>query len=143
MSIKRNAFTMIELIFVIVILGVLASIAIPKLAATRDDAIVAKGRANVLAIRSGIIAERQARMFRGNSLFVASLGDATDLFSAVLAQSVKAKAANVSGGWRKNGGEVYIYHAMGQDATFTYSGGVGGDGTFTCAAGTLCSLLTD
>ena len=39
---KRNAFTMIELIFVIVILGILASIAIPKLAATRDDANVAK-----------------------------------------------------------------------------------------------------
>ena len=35
---KRNAFTMIELIFVIVILGILASVAIPKLAATRDDA---------------------------------------------------------------------------------------------------------
>lgn len=35
---KRNAFTMIELIFVIVILGVLAAMAIPKLSATRDDA---------------------------------------------------------------------------------------------------------
>jgi len=35
---KRYAFTMIELIFVIVILGILAAVAIPKLAATRDDA---------------------------------------------------------------------------------------------------------
>lgn len=33
-----KAFTMIELIFVIVILGVLAAVAIPKLSATRDDA---------------------------------------------------------------------------------------------------------
>lgn len=38
---KRSGFTMIELIFVIVILGILASVAIPKLAATRDDAKVA------------------------------------------------------------------------------------------------------
>ncbi|MDQ7085058.1 MAG: hypothetical protein Q9M36_09035 [Sulfurovum sp.] len=30
---------MIELIFVIVIIGILASVAIPKLTATRDDAI--------------------------------------------------------------------------------------------------------
>ena len=38
---KRSGFTMIELIFVIVILGILASVAIPKLAATRDDAKIA------------------------------------------------------------------------------------------------------
>ena len=36
----KNAFSMIELIFVIVILGVLAAVAIPKLSATRDDAKV-------------------------------------------------------------------------------------------------------
>lgn len=38
----KKAFTMIELIFVIVILGILAAVAIPKLSATRDDAKVAK-----------------------------------------------------------------------------------------------------
>jgi len=37
---SRKAFTMIELIFVIVIIGILTAVAIPKLVATRDDAKV-------------------------------------------------------------------------------------------------------
>ena len=43
----KNAFTMIELIFVIVILGILAAVAIPRFAATRDDAKVSKIAQNI------------------------------------------------------------------------------------------------
>ncbi len=64
---KRSAFTMIELVFVIVVIGILAAIAVPKMAATRDDAVVSKARATVGALRSAITTERQKRILRGDA----------------------------------------------------------------------------
>jgi prepilin-type N-terminal cleavage/methylation domain-containing protein len=51
---KRAGFTMIELIFVIVILGILAAVAIPKLSATRDDANIAKMATNAATVVSDV-----------------------------------------------------------------------------------------
>lgn len=44
---KRSGFTMIELVFIIVILGILAAIAVPKMAATRDDARAVAVKADI------------------------------------------------------------------------------------------------
>ena len=63
---QKKAFTMIELVFVIVVIGILSAIAIPRFAATRDDAVVSSGIATVGALRSALATERQKRILKGD-----------------------------------------------------------------------------
>nr|WP_321319248.1 type II secretion system protein [uncultured Campylobacter sp.] len=57
----KKGFTMIELIFVIVILGILASVAIPRLAATREDAEISATVANLRTLVSDVTAYYTAK----------------------------------------------------------------------------------
>ncbi|MDY4012121.1 MAG: prepilin-type N-terminal cleavage/methylation domain-containing protein [Campylobacter sp.] len=57
----KKGFTMIELIFVIVILGILASVAIPRLAATREDAEISAAVANLRTLVSDVTAYYTAK----------------------------------------------------------------------------------
>jgi len=69
----QKAFTMIELIFAIVIIGILSSIAIPKFSVTRDDAIISKARNTVASVRNAMAIERQKRVLRGNFAAITDL----------------------------------------------------------------------
>ena len=147
---QRRAFTMIELVFVIVVLGILAAIAVPKFSATRDDAEIAKGRADVAAIRSGIITERQTRMILGNSNFIPN-GSGTytyagntykqmdngGLFGGVL---MYPKTSSTARGHWSGGGGTYTYTTANGGNTFTYNPA---NGTFLCTSGPDCAKLTN
>ncbi len=61
---NRTAFTMIELIFVIVILGILVAVAIPKLIVTRDDAIISS---TATSISSSIMEMAEYCVSKGGS----------------------------------------------------------------------------
>ena len=142
---NRVAFTMIELVFVIVVLGILAAVAIPKFTATRTDATITKGRADVASIRSAIVTERQARLIKGDSTFIA-LGTGAGqinnggLFGGILMYPIAASTGN--DGWSSDDqtAGVYIYKVSGSSNTFTYTPA---DGKFLCTPGTECAKLTN
>jgi len=124
---SKQAFTMLELVFVIVVLGILASIAIPKFTATRTDAQISKGRADISAIRSAIVTERQTRLIKGDSNWINALSHSpyTTLFDgngtvSLLMYGIKPGATD--GHWSRTGANAYIFHVGGKDCTFTYDG---------------------
>jgi len=155
MRLKQQAFTMIELVFVIVILGILSAVAIPKFAATRTDAQITKGRADISSIRSAIITERQSRLIKGDSKFIeAGTGDDTNgnpkldkgaLFGGVLTYGITDSTK--SGHWHLTAHtdantSTYDYNVAGTNVGFTYTRGTG---IFDCTSQTAkyCSELTD
>ncbi|EJF07405.1 prepilin-type N-terminal cleavage/methylation domain-containing protein [Thiovulum sp. ES] len=50
----KRAFSMIELVFVIVILGILSVVAMPKFASVQDDALVSNEKATIEAVKNSI-----------------------------------------------------------------------------------------
>ena len=64
----KKAFTMIELVFVIVILGILTMVALPRLVSSKEDAEITRVKAEIAAIRSAIQTYRGANLLaqKGN-----------------------------------------------------------------------------
>ena len=138
---------MIELVFVIVVLGILAAIAVPKFAATRTDAQIAKGRSDIASIRSAIMNERQSRLIKGDSTWINSLSHGTStLFDGngtvdLLMYGIQSGATDGHWSTTDNGMPYthYTYKVGDEDCTFTYDGNTG---KFTMDSNTtLCKKL--
>ena len=145
---SKKAFSMIELVFVIVIIGILAAVAIPRLAATRDDAEITKARVVVASIRNALAMERQKRILRGNFTIVTAVGGGSEVFGhfddnvtqpTVLEYSMTSSTSK--GKWEyKAGTKEYVFHGL-SDIAFI----VDANGKFVCVDDTTdaCKSLTN
>jgi prepilin-type N-terminal cleavage/methylation domain-containing protein len=66
---SESGFTLIELVIVIVILGILASVAIPKYEDMREQARVATLKGQLGSIRSAIAIQYARNALNGNAVF--------------------------------------------------------------------------
>lgn len=118
----RPAFTMVELVFVIVILGIMAAVAIPRMAATRDDAELVKGKNDIAAIRSSIVTRRSQQMLSGDGAEYPDLNgtDNNRLFSNVLDYPIQNKPGK-SGHWERVSNTQYRFRVDNVPVTFNYN----------------------
>ena len=124
----KKAFTLIELVFVIVILGVLATVAIPKLIVTRDDAEIAKAKSQIAAVRSGIQLKRNEMILSGQQGYPANLEDGTCCFGGILSTRIEERKDDNSYGWKLEH-NTYSINTNKEKVDFTYSAS---DGSFKC-----------
>jgi general secretion pathway protein G len=130
----KKAFTMMELIFVIVVIGILASIALPKLWVTRDDAAIAKLRSDVASIRSSISTKYGKNVMSGIDQ-CPSLEDTTKdpsdnyVFEGVMTYPIKKNEGSVK--WTHSGNE-YNATVNGKTLVFDYLNNTTDNCKFEC-----------
>ena len=132
---NRNGFTLIELLIVVVIIGILAAIAIPKFANTKQKAVIASMKSdarNLVTAQEAYFADNNdfapaigATQAAGVAAFVPSKGNVIAL-AAVTATGWNATITNpaVAGATPANCG-IYIGTAAAPNAAVTAEGAPG------------------
>jgi len=127
----RSAFTMLEVVFVIAVIGILSAIAIPKFATTRNDALVTRARDTLASVRSAIATERQKRILRGDFTKITDLsaGGTDKVFDKFSADQdgnkndvleYPPKSCSDVGCW-SGSGTTYTFHGPSGSGDCTYT----------------------
>ncbi len=144
----KKSFTMLELIFVIVIIGILAAIAMPKLWVTRDDAVIAKARTQVGSIRSSIVNAYSKNIINGENECPELEGNENDYVFENILKPYPIKSNQKEINWTldaNNSNETNYTVTINRLSTvFTYEKNTSASCPFKCnQKDQLCKDLTD
>ncbi len=90
----RAGFTLIELLIVVVIIGILAAIAIPKFASTKEQAFVANMRSDL----RNLVTAQEDYFYQNSTYYNGPVPDVTGVFKS--SSPVTITLSNVTGsGW--------------------------------------------
>ena len=125
---SRKAFTLVELVMVIVIIGLLAAVVIPKFTDIRTAAQNSAETGTVSGIQAGVNMVHMANLANGADTYPSTLDSASNaaasstnpLFTTVLDGGI------TDGNWTKTGTRTYTYTPTAH--TYTYNQTTG---TFT------------
>ena len=124
----NKGFTLIELVMVIVILGILASVAVPKFSNLSDQAKAAAEQGVVGGVRSGIVIEYATRAVNNNvgypSLLDAASAGTTAGTGNPFFDSVLAQGGITDANWSKPSGQTKQYTGPAGN-TYTYNEATG------------------
>ena len=135
----KNGFSMIELIFVIVIIGILATIAIPKFNEPLKESRIYKASEEVSMIRAGIANVLNDNLMEGNNTCPVLEKNINDnyVFEGVLQKPIAKNANGIE--WNTNDGKKYTLSINGISTTFEYDDNASNGCTFACnSADALC-----
>ena len=137
----KKSFTMLELIFVIVVIGILAGVAVPRLFTGVDDAEVAKVQSDVATIRAAISTRYGKNIMAGNDNCPSLETDPSDnqLFEGILTYPIKRNSGTVK--WDGNGSDYNVTLINKTIVKFEYNTSTDSGCKFECKDN--CSIIKE